>query len=259
MLFEQPPRLDPDALLASLQDKFPGLARSPANRSDAAMVFSHAPARDLPMPPAAMVLGVSALPEGLEAALQQTRGWPEARETVSRARCALPLFDGIATAPQPQVRVDVFCGLVLSVLEATQPCAIYWAPSQRVLSPSAFMSALLAGDFDLFTRAVVNVRSFRTGPDTTLMDTVGLAPFGLPDFECHYRFTDVDANTMALKLYNYAFEVFRTGDVFRTGHTVDGLVPGDLWPCRRDVARVAPSRTVVRIIAGSIAVQGEAG
>jgi hypothetical protein len=258
LLFEEPPVVDLDSLLESLQDKFPGITRSPAPAVAGVTVFAHAPSEDVAMPPVAMVLAPTAIPDGLEAALQQTRGWRDARETVSRARWALPLFDGIATAPPPHVRMNLFHGLVLSVLQVTQPCSIFWVPAQRVLHSSSFNNALLAGDFDLFVHAVVNVRSFRSGPDTTLMDTVGLGPFGLPDFECHFRFDGVDANAMAAKLYNYAFEVFREGDVFRTGDTVEGFVPGERWSCRREAARAAPARTVIRMVAGSIAAPGEA-
>ena len=88
----------------------------------------------------------------------------------------------------------------------------------------------------------MNVRLHRKD-GWTLMDTFGLAPFGLPDLQC--RFGGRDPGSVGSHLVAYARYLLSRGDVLADGDTVDAVRPGERWECHRTVALAGPDREVI--------------
>ena len=80
------------------------------------------------------------------------------------------------------------------------------------------------------------------------MDTLGLAALGLPDLQCHFRGLAPEA--VAPLLYNTAYYIFEKGDVIDDGHTVEGVTPGERWPCQHEASLVEPRRVVIDLDPG---------
>ncbi len=185
--------------------------------------------------------------EQLEASLKQTWEWDKAQETVKRCKSALILSDMMGAGLERDERMELFYGFVRAVLDEAPVLALHWLPSQRIVDPRAFMNAL--HQERTLLAATVNVRMFAKSPDEAeerLMDTVGLAAFGLPDLQC--RFKDRDPGKVAALLYNLAHYVFEHGDVLGDGLTVPGIEENEQWPVKRGASAVAPSRQVVELL-----------
>jgi hypothetical protein len=81
------------------------------------------------------------------------------------------------------------------------------------------------------------------------MDTMGLAPLGLPDLQCH--FSGLETTAVGQMLYNTAYYLFEHGDIIQNGHTVAGVPTERRWVCQHETALVVPERTVLDINPGS--------
>lgn len=183
----------------------------------------------------------------LEAALVQTWDWPAARDAVSRATAVLTVADMMAYDLERDVRLWLLKSTIRALIHIAQPLAIHWLPSGRVVNPKGLF------DNDLphnpISSAAVNVRLFRVegqAEGECLMDTLGMAGFGLPDLQ--HRFVGDDLRAVSARLFGCAAYLFVEGDVIKEGHTIDGAVPGSVWRCRRDVASVAPKREVLDLV-----------
>ena len=77
------------------------------------------------------------------------------------------------------------------------------------------------------------------------MDTLGLAPFALPDFQI--RYSDLRPPEVAAQLFNLALYLFQNGDVIEDGHTVEGVPTSAIWRCRRGLSAVEPERVVIEL------------
>jgi hypothetical protein len=75
-----------------------------------------------------------------------------------------------------------------------------------------------------------------------VVDTVGLAPLGLPDVQCH--FSGLDPAEVAALVDETARYLYVEGDVIDDGDTIEGLA-GAPWVCRHEAALVDPPRDVV--------------
>jgi hypothetical protein len=138
-------------------------------------------------------------------------------------------------------RLDCF---LRAVITSSPPLALHWLGSERVVEPSAYLATTRL--VDRLATGFVNVRLFRVEgrrPGECVMDTLGLASFGLPDLQCH--FVGLETEKVATVLYNYAGYVFEEGDVLEDGNTVEGAVPGSKWRCRHEMALVGPERPVI--------------
>lgn len=181
----------------------------------------------------------------IEAALQQSWSFPEARRVVAACTTSLLVTDLMSSGLPYRERLDLFTSALLGILEAAPPNAIHWQPTQRIVDPGAYVRAAAESQVQRLFAGPVNVRFFNiTGTDgDMLMDTLGLAALGLPDLQCHFR--NLDPGAVARFLYNTALYVFENGDVIADGHTVEGIEPGSKWRCRHEDALVAPPREVI--------------
>jgi hypothetical protein len=177
----------------------------------------------------------------LASALDQCRDWPAAAAAVARARAAVKLVDELPS----EERLEPFVARVAAAV-AKLPCvAVWWLPAERLVEPAAVAAAARAHDP---LRVALNVRLFhveKARPDERVIDTVGLAAFGLPDVQCH--FFGLDAAAVGALVEDTARYVFAEGDVIGDGDTVPGPEAGGgaPWACRREVALVDPPRDVL--------------
>jgi Domain of unknown function (DUF4261) len=186
----------------------------------------------------------------LEEALQQSWGWPEAREAVVTCRVPLLLTEMMARGLEYKTRLGLFHNALESVLTIAPCKAIHWVTSQQLVNPSAYLEARKSGDFHPLQFAL-NVRFYNVSSGKRgemFMDTMGLGIFGLPDLQCH--FLNLDQNQVARALYNSAYYIFDKGDIIRDGNTIQGIKPTDKWRCQREVSLVGPEREVLDLNPG---------
>jgi hypothetical protein len=251
LLLERPATLDREALVASLRAKLGNVVALgddpkhlqfacedfPVTYADGARMGGQLVIAEVPAPTA----------ESLGPVLQQTWDWDGARDAVARAKHALLVSDFMAAGLAPADRLRLVPALVAAVLEQTSAVAataIHWKPGQRLIDPTDF-GARYAEDP---IRTLVNVRMFNIAdrlPGETVMDTLGLAAVGLPDFQIH--FVGLDPGRVAGFLYAMSRYVHQRGPVIEDGHTVPGPKPGEKWQVRMERALVDPGRVVLDV------------
>ena len=182
--------------------------------------------------------------ESVRAALSQTWDWPDAEHVASHAQAAVAITDHDVAALERELRLFRVHLLAQAILATTKALALHWVPSQRLVDPESYRESLghggAPGDH------AINVRMFKVPdgrPGETIMDTLGLAPFGLPDLQCH--FTGLDPGELAPVLMGYAEYLFEKGDVLQDDDLVRGVQPEDEWTCQREQSLSLPARPVM--------------
>lgn len=173
--------------------------------------------------------------------VSQTWDWA-AEEALREARASVLVTEMFADAHPAADRVAALTGVVAALVAGTAPLAVSWPTSQRVSDPAAPAAGGLDG--------LLNVRLFSVSAtgEEQVMDTLGLAPFGLPDVQCHFR--GLDPGELAGVLFSTATYVFEDGDVISDGDTISGPQGDEHWVCRHEDALVALPRTVIDIDPG---------
>lgn len=202
--------------------------------------------------------GLPADDERVQRSLGHTYGWPEARAVVGRCRHTLLLASLMTGTLPPARRLELITGALRAVLDVLPVEALHWAATERVVEPRAFLQA--AKDEVALFEGPMNVRLFRVdgrAPGETLMDTLGLRTFGVPDLQLHFVASGdgvvggLEPGRVAALLYDTGKYLFEHGDVIESGHTVQGLVGDERWPCQHERALAAPSRLVLDIDPGA--------
>jgi hypothetical protein len=177
----------------------------------------------------------------LAAALTQTWTWPGAAGTVADLRSAVYVGELTGRLLPREHRLAALLPVITGIVRATRPAAVLWRPAGYLAEPRRVLEE---------TRDVlVNVRMFRieeTG--AVLLDTMGLAPLGLPDLQC--QASHVRTGRLAAQLRNLASYLLEHGDVIRDGHTVEGSEPGSAWRVSRRGATAEPARQVLDLDPG---------
>lgn len=256
LLFEEIPQVNKVDLLASLRQRCGKVEPLDGNATSnlLSFVYPDHPISYSDKTVAAQTF-VAISPTGLnsgkaEAALQQSWDWPEARSVVSRCRSTLLITDLMSSGLEYKERLALFQKALSAVLDVVPCLGIHWLPSQRFVSPSAYVQSKHPDTFDRLFPAV-NVRMFNISNGAhgeTLMDTLGLAALGVPDLQCH--FLGLDSQAIARVLYNSAYYLFDSGDVIGDGQTIQGIGANDRWRCQHEDALVGPDRVVVDINPG---------
>lgn len=189
-------------------------------------------------PTLSVVMPYAAPPDAsaLASALSQTWTWDGAATAAADIRSALYVGELMGRALPREQRLGTLLPVITGIVRATRPDAVLWLPAGYLAEPRRVLEE---------TRDVlVNVRMFRieqTG--AVLMDTMGLAPLGLPDLQC--KATDVKPGRLAAQLKNLASYLLENGDVILDGHTVEGAGPGTAWRASRRNALAEPARQVI--------------
>jgi hypothetical protein len=250
LLYASPPPLDVAALHAHLQRVLGDVDIAATNSSSTVFV---ARGRGVVLPDgqrAPVMLGVSTADVGdLEPSLGQSWDWDLARDVTSRAPHALAVNDLMTLGLERRPRLEVYDLLLRAVLEAAPPLAMHWLASERIVEPREYLETT---GIQRLTKGYINVRLFRVenrSPGECVMDTLGLAAFGLADLQCH--FAALDPRAVARVLFNTGAYVFERGDVLEDGDTVEGTVPGSRWRCQHETSLVPPERVVVDLHPGA--------
>jgi hypothetical protein len=184
--------------------------------------------------------------DALAPVLEQTWDWPEAGDVARRMTRSILVSDMMATGLPPEERLSLFVNAVAALCDVAPVQAVLWLPAQKLIPPASLIRALDEPAPDpLF--APLNVRMFNVSGrerGETVMDTLGLAPLGLPDVQCH--FVGLPPGRVAAFLHSVARYLFSRGPVIASGHTVAGP-DGEKWRCRWKESIVAPARTVIDV------------
>jgi hypothetical protein len=185
--------------------------------------------------------------DALRIAIRQTWDWPDASNVAEAAQSSTT----VATlASWTWLDRKTLLEVLQSGVEAVERCpgaiALHWPQCERLVSPASYRAARAESDDPLYP--AVNVRMFRLTDarpedEELLMDTLGLAPFGLPDLQV--RYVDLEPNQVAGKLSDLALYLFENGDVIHDAHTVDGVPGNTVWVCERKNAAIEPEREVI--------------
>lgn len=174
--------------------------------------------------------------------ISQTWDWPGAEEALAPARASVLVVEMYGGAYTARDRAAALVGVVRALAVATRPVALSWPTSQRVSDPGEPAADGLGG--------LLNVRLFSVSDDEDelVMDTRGLAPFGLPDLQVHFR--DLEPGRLGALLYATAGYLLEEGDVLGEGHTISGIEADDRWTCHHEDSLIGPPRRVVDIDPG---------
>jgi hypothetical protein len=249
LLYAQPPLIDAARLVTHLQAQGIAAADPEAGRRAGALSVRY-PGLPGPQPGRAprtlIARQEEPLPfDRLRPALQQTRDWPAVAGVLATHHGALVLTDFLTEALAYQQRLALMQGLLAAVIDQAPPLAIHWQPSGRIVPPAAYLAAQRAGD-RLFP--AVHVRHFAVAEPTVqemVSDTLGLAAFGLPDLQCHYR--GQPAAQVEQVFMRTAAALFERGDFLATADTVAGFDPNQPWPCQRGLALIGPVREAITV------------
>jgi hypothetical protein len=255
LLFESDPQLDKDRLLEAIRKNCGNV--EPIQEESGIIGFVHPEkvTRSLEgSVPAQTLFTFSEISENpidvFDASLIQTWDWQQAQDFVSRTKHVVTITDSFTNGLIRQTRLKLMHDVILSVLEISNPLAIHWIPSQRIVNPVQYKEDLTQGG-QIFSSAV-NVRMFKIkDTDEKVMDTMGLTGLGLPDLQCN--FVGLNPAQVGIYLYQLAEYVFQRGDVFRNGDTVDGLLPEQRWRIRKQGSYIDPIRLVLDVVPGEYA------
>ncbi len=230
-----------EAFLATLQKLAPSLTSKMALTGDL-QLNDAATGAQIDLAPVTAVVEL----EAWSAAASQTWDWPEAERIPPSTRGTLVLTDHSLATEERLSRLQRTCIVVRAAMEHMPVIAIHWEPAQRLIDPHVFAQSLAHGS-SVIDHAV-NVRLFRISdgrPGEMLMDTLGLAPFGLRDLQCH--FAGADPGQMGPVLASYAEYLFDRGDVLNDDSLVRGIESHHEWACHLDESLAPPARPVVDI------------
>lgn len=191
-------------------------------------------------------------------AVSQTWTWPEAAQRVGEAEASLLFTDLMAGEIEYGERLGMYQRL-LRAFRDYRPClAIHWKESQQIVDPLEFREAF-AQDGPKTLYGALNIRFHphekSPGNFEFLMDTLGLAPFGLPDLQCHFR--GLNPDDVGHLLFTTAHYLFERGPVIGSGHTIHGLTHEQRWMCRIEDSLMDPPRAVIDVDPGESYAAGE--
>jgi hypothetical protein len=182
------------------------------------------------------------------AEIEQSWEFRDCKEPLSRSCHTLLVTELMASLLPPIDRVRLFHGVLLAVIELTQPEVLVFKHSQQVIKPEAYLAAV--ADEPILRPGAMNVRFYRisNSEGDMLMDTRGLSVIGLHDLQCHFR--QLNPNDVGNILYNAAIYIFENGAVIESGNTIAGIDPNSKWICQFETALVEPERDVLDLNPG---------
>ena len=189
--------------------------------------------------------------ESLVPSLQQSWWWRDAVKTIERCRNSVTVAEERNDLPH-LARFSNFQRLLLAVVEALDPAALHWIPTQQFIHPSNFREAIAEVGFEYPALGALNVRLFaiqEREEGDMLMDTLGLGALGLWDLQCHFH--GLPSDEVATWLLETARAQFLgEGQPLRNLGTIAGPA-GTRWRLREEDALMAPERVLLDVDPGS--------
>lgn len=252
LFFEDKPILDKEKILSELKLRFNEVNTAEGGETPLAFFFPEymINLKDSSIPAQGAILEMDAKVnlDRYTKAFQQSWHWSDAESVMQKCNFEINLVDLMSRTLPHQARLDFFQKFVISVVKATNPSAIYFRNSDKLLDPTDFLEAC-DSENSAFLHGAMNVRMFNIsngGKNELLMDTLGLHAFGIADFEC--RFSNYDPSEVAGALQNVAYYVFDTGDNIRSNSTIQGVGKNPIWRTRYSDSKVEPTRLIVEVI-----------
>jgi hypothetical protein len=177
-------------------------------------------------------------------AFNQCWHWDKVRQIMSECSYQFSLTDILSRGLEYKKRVEYFQKFVDSIIEATNPQALYFKSSDKLVEPKQYLDRGNAYLYGLMNVRLFNISNEREGK--ILMDTIGFSSLGLADWQI--RFDDYDPDIIAKLLTNYGYHVFEKGNVINHGDTIQGKEKTDKWRCSFEDSIVKPTRGVYNII-----------
>lgn len=245
LLFTAAPSLDPDELQRHVHQTMPETMLAPP--LEKSWLFRHLGLphtyADGDAPLQTVLLFGSADPATDVRDLSQSWEWPDAKSVLDGCTHTVLVTEMLGRLHKPTDRIGAFRAVLDATIELAWPAAIWWPVSGQALPADDPLA-------EHPLRGLVNVRRFQVenDPGVSLMDTLGMAPFGLPDLQCHFR--DLDPGMVGAKLFNTAAYLVEHGPVIHSGHTVGGIAPDQAWRAQWEDALVGPDRPVIDLDPG---------
>jgi hypothetical protein len=253
----EPIALDRGRLLAEMRSKL-GEVESPEPKSEAGtqmfLLQDHIADYAEGSVPAQLVLLPASGAVDVEkyaGAFEQSWSFPEARDVVQACRHTCLFADMLSAALPQDTRRKLLARGLLAVLETLSIDAVYFVETQQFIQPARLIAELNSPQqLDNPTTGFLNVRFFNVSntPGDMVMDTLGLAHFGLTDLQLHFR--GLEPNEAARVLHATGAYVFERGNVIDDGHTIQGRHGDERWACRREDSLLEPRRAVIDVNPG---------
>ena len=249
-LYREPPKLDRAAIQSALARALPESEVTEVEEGNLSVTHKghavkFADGQGVAMTAIFTAKHRSISPEEFQTAVEQTWSWPrdDAKARISRSVSRVVVMDLMSLGQPYQTRLRLEYEVAKAVARTTRPEVAYWQPAGQMVAPETLSDDPLD--------AALNVRLFKVEnqPGDLVMDTLGLAPLGVPDVQCHFR--GLEPGRVAGLLRGIATYVFEKGDVIADGNTVQGLEITDKWVCRHEMALLPPRRVVVDINPGA--------
>jgi hypothetical protein len=246
LLYDELPLFTRDEVLAKLRDRC-GAASAMDNAKGGGLNFFfpdlRAPFKDSTVPvqiAMAVAPGQMAVDQAT-AALKQTWDWGEAKDLIPRHQAVVTVSDLLASGLPYKSRLGFFQNVLCGVLELMRPIAIRWRPSGKFVKPDALLAALEPGPKRDAIRGAVNVRrTLVKASGGVVLDTLGLAALGLPDFEV--ALGERMPAPFELVLKSVARYEYDLGDVIADGKTIKG--GSESFQLSRGTSSIEPKRDV---------------
>ncbi len=177
-------------------------------------------------------------------ALAQTWDWPGKEAAIAQCRHCVLVSEFMGRGLETEDRLEILQAVMHVMIDNGGITAISQTNAGCLINPAQYVQNHAQG---YVYYGVLNVRFYNISnrPGEMLMDTLGLAAWGVPDVQMH--FTTLDPAEVSLYLYNTAVYLIQNGDVIEDGHTLDSIDGQEKWPCQHEDALVGPERVVVDV------------
>ncbi|MET7423737.1 DUF4261 domain-containing protein [Dactylosporangium sp. NPDC005555] len=163
--------------------------------------------------------------------LTHTRDWQDAAKVMGAVTHSVTVCEVFGTSFAPADRVRALTAVVRGLADETGPAGVWWPASALATPPDAERPG------------VVNVRR-HTAAGGLVLDTLGLAPLGLPDLQCVCG--ALPPESIDAYLAATASRMIE-GQALRAGDTVRGLTPHQRWRVEAGPVLAGPDRPVLTI------------
>lgn len=141
----------------------------------------------------------------------------------SQCRFGVRIFDRAVGLP-PLLRLRKLAEVVRAATELLSPKALLWRSAQRVVSVQSFLDATEPFDVERLLPLVTAIRHIRVANGTReerLIDSLGLADFGIPDVQMHFR--ELSPTEALSAVYAVAETLWRRGPPGEELQTLGGI------------------------------------
>ncbi len=192
--------------------------------------------------------------------LSRTQMWdcPESEEIIEKCKYQVIGMDMLSRALPYKERAELIMDFMESLVELYPSCkAVYFKNSGKMFKRADILNHSIPKK-DRFIYFAVNVRYFNIeGTNDCIVDTLGMSTVLLPDIQYHFK-NSMDPNWVVNHAYNLLNYIFDNDCPFESGHTVDGIVNGQMsrnlqWKVQFEESIIQPKRPLMDINMGSYA------